>query len=1255
MKAEQFAPLSIFYTKGTATRVFTIINTMGKKKKILKGTLITLGIIIISLIALVAFSPLIIQTYVNSESGTKTINGIVSDYLDAEIDFNKINLKVWRNMPNIELELINSEIISKAIRNDLTDTLAKFDTLRLSVNVVEFLKNDSIIVNEVLLSNPTVKAYTNTSGKSNWEIYESDTTPDEDTSSFDYKIIVKELLIDNLKASYEDEASKMIAEIDSTSISLSGDITSSLLSITTELKAKAKYDDGSSQIEAKILPSTINLSGNLNENDYELATNFGQILADFSDSSSNTRIVVDSTNIFAHALISDSTYDLNTKISINLNEYGDSELTFKDIPLNLELKAKCNSDFNKFEIDTLNLTSNDLFIHAAGMAENMADSSWNTDLALTLDIPHINNVVDMIPESLTSELKKYKISGGINFNGRAKGTYKDDIYPNIDANLTLNDVRAFVVEKNAEVKVNLASDICYKSDKQSESYINISQLDASVGETYLELKGNAKNILADPYIDAKLKCNLNLDYISNLFPIEDITYKGQVSSDFEARFSLNNLMKFNLPKIYMLGNINIEKILLRIPSMKFFVFGKNATADVGINAMQSKRTGKTHLSNAKIALDTLRVSYPRTIDATISRLSLSANMEEPKNDVPQMRVSGNLKGIQAIVSDTLFVSGKAGRISMSVRQDTTDALIPALKATLNLDSITYYEPTMGAFLDSTRITLNGRPRVRKFKRVDGKRVEIDQSTRTSINIDSLINLCTGVTDLETALKKFTFDGKIYAKTARYMSPYFDLRTSARKLDITFTDDTLYLNNFMMRVGKSGLRLNGQVENMRRAFLRGRTLSANLSISSRNLDLNEILYANYAGEQAKIKDDEAKKAALSKIEKMKKGNPPMQNINVNDSVKAHYVDSLRRTYNKRDLSEIYKERMGKMKSFVEKAYSEELANSDNDTEENDTASEIDYDTVPMSLITIPENLNCKVNLKLDTIRFAGLKMNEFTSDITIQNSTVSIKDLRTTSNVGDLKLNATYHCDTTEIAQAGIDLIGTDVTVEDLLNAIPMIDSILPMLSSFEGKLDCELSALTDLDKEMNPILPSLQTACHIKGKNLVLLDGETFITIAKYLMFKKKTKNVIDNMSVEFTIDKNILSVYPFSLSMDKYKVAVSGKMNFDFKYFFHISVLEPKGLPIPLGINVQSKTPKEKKKDKKSKDEEQEEEGELVDETDDFEFRIVKPLYKDEKAIAQTINLANKTGLGRISMQQTLRTTIQGIIENYDKNAKKE
>ena len=1313
-----------------------------KGKKVLAGLLIAFGSLFVILALLIAFSPLILETHINSEAGNRNINKLASEYLNAKVDFKKINLKVWKNIPYVELELINSEIISKAIKDDLTDTLLKFDTLRLSVNLKDFLDYDSIIINEAYLSHPIANTYVNDDGKANWEIYESDTTPDDD------KIRVKRLFIDKLKATYYDETSQTTASLDSTNIEMTGEITAELIDIATKLNLTATYDDGSSQIIAKAEPTTITLNGNLTDGEYKLDTEFGLLTAEFSDSTSNTRINVDTINIGMVAKIADSSYNLDTKLNLLLSEYDDNTLKFSNIPLDINLKAKSNSDFNQFDIDTVSIISNSLFVGASGVAENLADSSWNTDIAVAIDIQQLDDVIDMIPKSLVAELKKYKITGAMNFNGTAKGTYKDNVYPDIDANLSLYNVRAIVLEQNAEVKLDMETDIKYNSQKETDSYINVKRLNATVGETFFDLKGKASNILGDPYIDAKLNCNLNLDYISSLFPIDDLTYKGQLSSDIEAKFTLANLMKINLPKIYMLGNINIERILLRIPSQKLFVFGQNATADIGINSMKSRRSDRLQLSTARVTVDTVRITSPRTIEARVSKLNLYANVEEPINDVPHLIVSGSLRGMEAIVADTMFIQGKTGRISLAIRPDTTDALIPALRASLGLDSIVYYEPTAGAFLDSTRIVLNGKPRVRRFTRVNGERVEIDQSTRTSVNTDSLISLCTGIEDVESALRRFKFDGKIYAKAVRYMTPYLDLKMGTRKLDVTFTDDTLHLNNLTLRMGRSILKVDGRVDNMRRAFLRGRTLSADLNIKSKNIDINEILYANYVGSLQKQQDDEAKKYAKANMQQMASQRPrTTMPSNVNDSVRAHYVDSLRKAYSRKDLSQIYSERMGRMKEMIERAHKEELANT-SDTEVADTVEQ-EYDTVPMTLIEVPSNLDCKLNLKLDTVKFAGLKMNDFNGDVIVQNSTLSIKDMKTTSNVGDLKLNATYTCNNPDTAKAGLDLIGTNVTVENLLKAFPMIDSILPMLSSFEGNLDCELSAITDLDKEMMPVLPTLQTACHLNGKNLVLLDGETFTTVAKYLMFKKKTKNVIDNMSVEFTIDKNMLSVYPFTLSMDKYKVAVSGHMGFDYDYSFHISVLEtPKkikflslGAAEQIGIDVTTKTlakyikkynvqfpnnkiqdgavtingkvvknPKIKVKigdevcvdnelvtslnkfiaintedtiikNLKNANEKINEgavtiNGKVITDPDtkvrpndevriniisdtantsvlitesNFMFDLVEPLYKDEKSIAQSINLVNKSGLGRISLQQNLRKTIQNIIENYE------
>ena len=82
---------------------------------------------------------------------------------------------------------------------------------------------------------------------------------------------------------------------------------------------------------------------------------------------------------------------------------------------------------------------------------------------------------------------------------------------------------------------------------------------------------------------------------------------------------------------------------------------------------------------------------------------------------------------------------------------------------------------------------------------------------------------------------------------------------------------------------------------------------------------------------------------------------------------------------------------------------------------------------------------------------------------------------------------------------------------------------------------------------------------------MVVLDNETYKTIAKKLMFNKKTQNKIDSLSTEITIFRNEVDVYPFLLSIDKYQAVISGRHNLDLTYDYNISLLKP----IRIGLDI--------------------------------------------------------------------------------------
>jgi hypothetical protein len=414
-----------------------------------------------------------------------------------------------------------------------------------------------------------------------------------------------------------------------------------------------------------------------------------------------------------------------------------------------------------------------------------------------------------------------------------------------------------------------------------------------------------------------------------------------------------------------------------------------------------------------------------------------------------------------------------------------------------------------------------------------------------------------------------------------------------------------------------MTVSGTVDNIRRAILRNEVLNADVKVASRRIDVNELLYAQYQGELEKEKDAIAKTSLHNTFEQMRQDTnrrPLML-----DTAKRREI--MRRNAG-RSLEDIYSERMSRMDSLMTSAYNKELATTEEQDEADSSGEEYDLDTIPMSLFVVPSNINGKINLLLDTLKFSSLVMTDFRGNLIANSNTLQIQNLNTNSNAGSMCLNMMYHCKDASIAQAGLDLLGTDIYIEKLLSAFPFLDTIMPMLSSFEGTLDCELSAVSDFDSQWMPILPSLNAACYLRGKDLVLLDGETFSEVAKMLMFKKKTKNIIDQMAVEFTIADNKLNILPFSLAMDKYKVAVSGNMTFDLDCYYHISVLKS---PIIFDFGI-----------------------DVLGTIGNFKFKLVKPKYKDENAIVRSVDLTNKTEEGRINMQKSLQKLIQNAIDTY-------
>jgi hypothetical protein len=169
----------------------------------------------------------------------------------------------------------------------------------------------------------------------------------------------------------------------------------------------------------------------------------------------------------------------------------------------------------------------------------------------------------------------------------------------------------------------------------------------------------------------------------------------------------------------------------------------------------------------------------------------------------------------------------------------------------------------------------------------------------------------------------------------------------------------------------------------------------------------------------------------------------------------------------------------------------------------------------------------------------------------------------------MQLTAMYRSDRRNHLFTGINFHLLNIDIKQLIHMIPSIDTIIPMLKSFEGKAQFHLSAETYLKANYDLKLSTLRGAAAIEGKDLVLMDSETFSKIAKTLLFSRKTKNLVDSLSVEMTVYKNEVDLYPFVISMGNYSAVVAGRYDLSQNYNAHIETLSP----IRLALKIRGNT----------------------------------------------------------------------------------
>lgn len=1126
-----------------------------KQRKIFKITAITLC----SLIGLFLLVLVGVRIMLTDKVLTNLVNKYSNEYLNAYVKVDTVSLELFSDLPYIGVKLVNGQIISRVFENESdslkqllppqADSLLTFKELVLSFSLPHLIASQ-VDIKRIRAITPRAYAYVSPWGKANWDIVKADTTATSEDSSFELNINVNRINIrDKARVVYDSRPDSLLATVSLNKMRLQGKLTMDKNKLRFERGYFSKFSITVEQLLAQKNLSPLLLKDSLAFKNEQVS----------GMRKSTASVLIDSLNIVSGKK---GDFEINALTHTNL-KVGDLVLA-RDLPLEIHGGVAFDTTArNVVAFKDLKVVGAELPLRLNGKVRISKDSLYTNDLCGRVDDFELSHFIKYIPEQLFPNVNKIQtdakftvdvdVNGSLNFNTGA--------IPSFTAQLNLPSSQVAFKGQKVGIK-ELAADVklYYNARKPDSCGVDINNFVIDGIGIKVGTKGHVTDLSGDPYFDLKFAAAISLDTLASLFPPKktDVKISGGLTAQAEVKSRLSNLQPYRLAHAEIKGDIDSDKIDIQLPSKDFYCMIKDLCLKMGEtkNTRDSTIKQGTKMLYMSLTMDSLYLKNTDTLLVKGKKIQIAGHNaasilgKDRKTTVHPFNGVISAARIETQGPDSSRLMVRDSKNVFSILPYKGDFSIPVIRVSsqnrrlmarsnINRYSLSNGTVTFEAVMDNRQ---NKAQQKRREHRLDSLQLIYPDIKRDSLLAHLMKvrrqgqskedfareNIDLAITDqgLVSIIRNWNLRGTVKAANGRVTTPYFPVRNTLRDIDMVFTSDSIVFKNTYFRLGESVIKATGSISGLKRALLAGSRakIKAQFNIDSDTLNFNELVFAASKGGEYMASSDEFKKKLMT-------------------------------------------------------VGSEEGLQNAITSAKSDTIQSLD-------LIIIPGNIDADIKLNVDYGKYSNLLLNKVEGELIARDRCLQITGFKAVTSAGELDLEAFYATKNKHDISAGFDLEMKKMKVEELIALMPDVDSLLPMLRSFEGVVSCQMAATTKLDTTMNVIFPSMKGVARIRGENLVLMDGQTFSEISKMLRFKNRQRNLVDNIAVEILMQDNKIEVFPFIMQIDRYQTAISGEQDMNMNFKYHISVLKSP-VPIRLGVNVF---------------------GNL----DDFDFKIGRAKYKN-------------------------------------------
>ena len=226
-----------------------------------------------------------------------------------------------------------------------------------------------------------------------------------------------------------------------------------------------------------------------------------------------------------------------------------------------------------------------------------------------------------------------------------------------------------------------------------------------------------------------------------------------------------------------------------------------------------------------------------------------------------------------------------------------------------------------------------------------------------------------------------------------------------------------------------------------------------------------------------------------------------------------------------------------------------------------AEEAEADTVPLSIVEVPANIDFVLVSSVDNIFFDNMEITNLQGRIVVRDKKVLMEGVNMNMLGGSIDMDGEYN--TQDMSAPFIDF-AMDIRSFDIpssFHTFNTVQRLTPLAKDLRGSFSTSMKMNALLDEEMMPVMNSIDASGRLLTSSVEVLSSTTFDRLSSALSLREDRENVLRDIDISFTIADGRVHLEPFETRLGPIGMLIGGDQGIDQTMNYVVRMTVPRSL----------------------------------------------------------------------------------------------